>query len=108
MPRVAPIVVAFAGAGAGLTLARPADAVSSTPVFLLCDSVMAAFHFSTSDETLINAEYPNTRLDAGECRALCISGQLPCNPSAPPPAMNVLQANRGALTGVVVIGVGYN
>jgi hypothetical protein len=108
MPRIARIVVAFALAVAGLTLARPAGAVSSTPVFMLGDSVMASFHFSTSDDTLINAEYPNTTLDAEECRGLFVSCRLPWQPSAPSPALNVLQANRGKLTGVLVMGVGYN
>ncbi|MDP9319443.1 MAG: hypothetical protein M3O94_10325, partial [Actinomycetota bacterium] len=113
MPRFARIVVAFAVAVAGLTLAqiseaRPAGAVSTTPVFLLGDSVMGSFHFSTSDDTLINAEYPNTTLDAEECRGLFVSCRLAWQPSAPSPALNVLQANRGKLTGILVMGVGYN
>src|ERR1700704_5143305 len=108
MRRFARTVVAVALVVTGLTLTRPAGAVSTTPVFLLGDSVMGSFHFSTADDTLIKAEYPNTTLDAEECRGLFVSCQLAWQPSAPVPALNVLQANRGKLTGVLVMGVGYN
>ena len=108
MPRFARVVAAFTIAVAGLALARPASAVSTTHVFMLGDSVLASFRFSSSDETLINANYPNTTMDAEECRGLFISCQLAWQPSAPIPAMKVLQAKRGTLGGILVMAVGYN
>ena len=98
------VLLAGAALGVGGTVGTPAAAAGPS-VLLVGDSVMAAFNYSygAAGVAAVSSGY-SPAVDARVCRTLvrpsCLAGV--------PTALQVLQAWRGRLPKLVVIGAGYN